>query len=117
LVWKKVRDAIRTAFTPEKFREYIDRLNGLTQQVVPEPEVAVANVVKAYAITEDRKATILGNLFATGDRSRYGLVQAVTAAAHLADSQGRAEEASTLEEVGGKLVAMPDTQWAGLLGV
>lgn len=115
LVWKKVRNAIRTAFDPVRFQAYIDRLDGLTQQVIPEPGVAVGNVVKAFGITEERKAAILAGILGTGDRSRYGLIQAVTGAAHLADRQGGADEASHLEEVGSQLVTMADEHFAGFL--
>jgi len=75
----------------------------------------VDSVVKAYSITDERKAAIMANLLASRDLSRYGLVQAITATAHLADREGRSEEASTLEEVGGKLVALPDGQFAALV--
>ena len=115
LVWKKVRDAIRTAFNPALFRDYIDKLNRATTQVVPDPERAVDSVVRAFSITEERKAAILARLVGFGDKSRYGLVQAVTYAAHEADRLGRPVEASRLEEVGGELLGMADTGFAALV--
>jgi hypothetical protein len=115
LTWSKVRDAIRTAFDVGRFREYIARMNDATTQTVPDPERAVGNVVREFSITEDRKASILSRLLGFGDRSRYGLVQAVTYAAHEADRLDRPAEASVLEEAGGKLLEMADTQFAALV--
>lgn len=115
LIWKKVRDAIRTAFSPDLFRGYIDRLNRATTQAVPDPARAVDSVVRAFSITDDRKAAILARLIGFGDTSRYGLVQAVTFAAHEADRLGRPVEASRLEEVGGELLGMADAGFAALV--
>lgn len=42
-----------------------------------------------------------------GDNSRYGLINAVTAASKLADSYERATE---LEHIGGELLALPVPQ-------
>ena len=42
-----------------------------------------------------------------GDNSRYGLINAVTAASKLADSYERATE---LERIGGELLALPIAQ-------
>jgi|GEM_PF-6737653 len=46
-----------------------------------------------------------------GDNSRYGLINAVTAASKLADSYERATE---LERIGGELLALPTAQRTAL---
>lgn len=114
LVWLKVRDAIRTAFNEEKFKEYIDRLNGLTQTRITEPEKSVENVVKAFALSAERKEMILRNLLTSRDLTRYGLVQAVTQTAHERDEAQDHGAASALEEIGGKLVEMDDATLAAI---
>ena len=116
LVWSKVKDAITTAFNADKFQAYIDLLNNATKIKIEAPEAAVDNVLKAYEITEDRKAAILANLLGSGDLSKFGLCQAVTAAAHKLDSDGNAEAASRLEEVGGALIQTDDKKFAALVG-
>ena len=116
VVWLKVKDLIRSAFDPVKFQAIIDRLNGITQQEI-EPQRAVDQVVDAYQIAEDRKALILGHLLGSGDRSRFGLVQAITATCHDLDRRGETEPASQLEEIGAKLVDMPDKAFATLVRV
>lgn len=110
-VWSKVRDAIRTAFNAEKFAAFIAGLNEATQQVVEKPQAAVDNIVAEYQITEDRKAAILESLLSSGDKSRYGVIQAVTWAAHEASP----EEASKLEVVGGALASMSAANFDSLV--
>jgi len=115
VIWLKVKDLIRSAFDPEKFQRIIDRLNGITQQEIGDPQRAVDQIVSAYQVSEDRKALILGHLLGSGDRSRFGLVQAVTATCHDLDRRGETEPASQLEELGAKLVDMPDNAFSALV--
>jgi hypothetical protein len=116
-IWLKCRDVIKGAFDAEVFKRYIDRLNQITQTKIEKPEEAVANVVKAYELSESRKNDILRSLLGSGDFSRYGLVQAVTNSAHSADTAGSFDEASGLESLGGALVEMKDDEFAALVGV
>jgi hypothetical protein len=115
LTWKKVRDAIRTAFNPAAFQEYIDAMNKATARVIADPVKAVDNVVAEYAITEERKAAILTRMLEFGDRTQYGLLQSVTFASHQADQIGRPDEASQLEQIGGKILELNDRQFAALV--
>jgi len=115
VIWSKVNDAIATAFDAGKFAGYIAALNNATTQELPDARVAVANVSEEYGITDERKAAILADLLGSGDLSRFGLCQSITAAAHVADRDGRAAEASELETLGGEIITMSDRKFAGLL--
>lgn len=110
-VWNKVKDAISTAFDPVAFQKLIDGLNHATEQQLPDVEVAVGNVVKEYSISEDRRKAIERALILSGDASRYGLIQAVTEAAHKATPA----EAHKLDEVGGELASMADSRFTELV--
>jgi hypothetical protein len=114
-IWLKVRDAIRTAFAPEKFQQYLDRLNGLARTVIDDPTLAVTNVVSAYELSDDRRESILKALFSSNDLTGFGLVQAVTYQAHDLDNAGDHEEASRMERIGGDLVGMADKEFAQLV--
>jgi hypothetical protein len=117
-IWLKVRDAIRTTFDPVKFKTYIETLNEATQVVIPEAKIekAVEVVVGEYEISDERKLEILRNLLQSGDRTQYGITQAVTAAAHKLDAAGLVEEASALEDAGGDLVQLPGSKFLSLVG-
>ena len=110
-VWLKLRDTLRTAFDRDKFRVYMDRMNKIAAEKLPKPEKAVDAVVKEYELTVERRDQLLGYLFGGRDLTRYGLVNACTRAAQDVDD----EEASRLEEVGGKVAEMADGAFAQLV--
>jgi hypothetical protein len=103
-------------FDPEKFAAYIRKLNGLTQEKLDKPEAVVQALTEEHGLSEDRRQGILRCLFQSDDLSRYGLVQATTFQAHAADEAGDTEEASLMEEIGGRLVEMSAREFAGLAG-
>lgn len=118
LIWSRVRDAITTAFDPVAFQKQVDLMNSATQVEIPADriEASVDNVVGEYKLSEDRKAAILKELLATGDRSQYGLTQAVTHAAHeVNDSNG--SQASELEAIGNKVLSKDRKQFDKLLEI
>ena len=55
-------------------------------------------------LTENERGDILRQLFMGGDNSRYGLVNAVTAASKIAKSY---ERATDLERIGGEILSLP----------
>lgn len=114
-VWLRLRDAIQTVFDAEAFQAYIDRLNGITQQRLGDEIQAVDRTLTVFRIPEDRKAAILGALFGSADSTRYGLVQAMTQAAHQWD-ESDPEAAGQLETAASLLIDMPDGEFADLVG-
>jgi hypothetical protein len=116
VIWLKVRDAIRTVFDPQKFAEYIDKMNGATQDALgAKVEESTKNILSHNNVSEDRQKEILKNLFESRDYSRYGLSQAVTFAAHALDKAGSESDAADMEALGGALIHMPKREFASLL--
>lgn len=110
-IWNKVKDAIDTAFDPVAFQKLIDRLNNATKQVLTDPEKAIGNVVAEYSISDDRKKAIERALILSGDKTRFGLIQAVTESAHTAEPS----TAHRLDEIGGELTSMADSKFESLV--
>lgn len=106
VIMMKIRDVITGAFDAKRFTTYIDKLNGATQQEIKKPEKAVENVAYEFGLSDERRQQILAELLGSGDRSRYGLVNAVTFAAHAADDEGACDQASELEAIGANLIDM-----------
>jgi hypothetical protein len=106
-VWLKLRDTISTAFDRAKFVEYLDRLNGLAEKKLAEPEKAVAALAERFDLPDARRADVLAKLFGGRDLTRFGLAQAVTASA----KEGDDGEAGRLEEIGGELAYLPAGEW------
>lgn len=113
VIWSKVKDAVGTAFNEEKFAELIAELNGATEDKIEHPKRAVENILGHFDISEERQESILEDLLGSGDRSRFGLIQSVTAQSHvLFDSNPG--EASRLERLGGTISAMTSEKFGEL---
>ncbi len=101
----KVKDTVRVAVDEAKFMTTVDKLREtmnipLNNNPVEEVEV----LADRFMLTEAERGDVLRQLFIGGNNSRYGLLNAVTAASQLSDSYERATE---LERIGGELLAQP----------
>lgn len=117
LVWSKLKDIITTTFDQQKFDQYIDSLNGLTQILLPEDTIAVVGSVSVKLQVSEKDANdVLKRLLGSGDLTAYGLVQAFTEAAHDHD-QADAEKALALEVAGSKIAGSKASELRALLTV
>lgn len=95
-------------------REFVNKLGdelraakGGTQ--IAKPMEAVKELAKEVNLRESELDRLLQNLYAEGDLSRYGAMNAVTA---IANSNEVSEERSfELQEIGGQLLNMPVKTW------
>lgn len=101
----KVQDVVRAAVDEAKFSLTVDRMREATQiPLKHDPVKAVELLADKFQLTENERGDILRQLFMQGDNSRYGLVNAVTAASKIAKSY---ERATDLERIGGEILSMP----------
>lgn len=112
-----IKDAIKTTFDPITFKATLDRINQTTTRELGESPILVVDAsIKVFGLDESRKDLILEKLLRSGDKSQYGLTQAITA-------QVNPENAKTLddatrnafEEAGGKVLAMGEREWKAFL--
>ena len=103
LVFDQIRDFIVSAFDADKFQDFVDRLQDATQDELEDPAAAAEAVRVVYDLSEARKNSIVNWLMTSGDRSRYGLAQAVAREAH-DNERLAADEATYLEHVGSDLI-------------
>ena len=83
----------------------VNKLREATQiPLKHEPVKAVEVLADKFQLTESERGDILRQLFMQGDSSRYGLVNAVTAASKIAKSY---ERATDLERIGGEILSLP----------
>ena len=88
-----------------KFMLTIDRLREATQiPLKHDPIKSVELLADKFQLTENERGDILRQLFMGGDNSRYGLVNAVTAASKIAKAY---ERATDLERIGGEILSLP----------
>ena len=101
----KVQDVVRAAVDEARFALTVDRLREATQiPLKHDPVKTVELLADKFQLTENERGDILRQLFMGADNSRYGLVNAVTAASKIAKSY---ERATDLERIGGEILALP----------
>jgi hypothetical protein len=101
----KVQDIVRSAVDETKFHLSIRKLQEAKQiPLTHNPVEAVEVLADTFQLNQNERGDVLRQLFLGKDCSRYGLINAVTAASQLSDSYERATE---LERIGGELLAYP----------
>ena len=101
----KVQDTVRTAVDENKFMLTVNRLQEAMEiPLEHNPMEEVELLADRFSLTETEQGDILRQLFKGGDCSRYGLLNAVTAASQNAEDYERATE---LERIGGEILALP----------
>ncbi|MBR4903888.1 MAG: DUF932 domain-containing protein [Selenomonadaceae bacterium] len=101
----KVQDVVRCAVDEAKFMLTVDKMREATQiPLKHDPVKSVELLADKFQLTENERGDILRQLFMGGDNSRYGLVNAVTAASKIAKTY---ERATDLERIGGEILSLP----------
>jgi hypothetical protein len=113
-VLMKVRDMIAHAVDAVRFRENVQRMQGLAgERVTGDPRKVVEVLSKRIGATEAESGGILRSLIEGGDLSAWGVLNAVTAQAHGADYDRSVE----LEQAGGALLTLGQGEWKRMLEV
>ncbi|MBQ6296722.1 MAG: DUF932 domain-containing protein [Selenomonadaceae bacterium] len=101
----KVQDVVRAAVDEAKFMLTVNKLREATQiPLKHDPVKSVEVLADKFQLTENERGDILRQLFMGADNSRYGLVNAVTAASKIAKTY---ERATDLERIGGEILSLP----------
>ena len=101
----KVQDTVRCAVDEARFQMTVNKMREAMQiPMEHEPVKAVELLADKFQLTQNERGDVLRQLFMSGDSSRYGLVNAVTAASKIAKDYERAME---LERIGGEILSMP----------
>ena len=101
----KVQDTVRCAADEAKFQLTVERMREtMSIPLEHEPIKEVELLADKFQLTQAERGDVLRQLFMGKDSSRYGLMNAVTAASKLCKDYERATE---LERIGGEILAMP----------
>lgn len=108
----KVADVVRSTLTEVAFDEIVAKLReAATGERIVAPAAATERLAKTYDLGEGEQQSVLAHLASGGDLSRWGMVNAITAAAKDADGWDRLSE---MEAIGGTLATIPETDWSRL---
>ena len=101
----KVQDTVRCAVDEAKFMLTVNKMREAMQiPLEHQPMQEVELLADKFSLTENERGDIFRQLFISGDCTRYGLLNAVTAASqNVADY----ERATELERIGGEILALP----------
>ena len=101
----KVQDTVRCAVDETRFMLTVDKMReAMNTPLEHDPVKSVEILADKFMLTQNERGDVLRQLFMGGDNSRYGLMNAVTAAAKIAVDYERATE---LERIGGEILALP----------
>lgn len=109
-LWLKVQDIVSAAMNDVQFFEgQVQRLRDATEQRIEgNPVKAIEEVSSKFGYGEKVQGSILQHLIEGGDLSRYGVVQAITRAAHDVEDY---DVATQMERDGGRLIELPPSEW------
>lgn len=109
----KVQDTVSCAADETKFMLAVGKMREAMQVPLEhDPVQEVELLADRFVLSQNERGDVLRQLFMGRDNSRYGLINAVTAASKIADSY---ERATDLERIGGELLALavPKSQQDG----
>lgn len=109
--WLAARDELRALCTQAAFDTVVDKLRDLDDTPVVSPVTATKVLAKEFGLTEAEEENVMLSLVADPNRigrGQWGMLNALTAAAKLADGFDRQAE---IEAIGWDLANMPAKQW------
>ena len=108
--WMKVRDTIAHAFTQIGFDRHVAKFTEAAEdRFEKDPEKVIEITSKHFSLSEMESKGVLREMLKSGDNSRFGLINAVTAFAQ--NEQLSYDRATELERVGGQIIELPKTDW------
>lgn len=109
----KIRDTVMAVTDQARFEQIVEELRQAKDAKITSTNIPklIELTNKAFCLSKDEGAGMLNDLIRSGDMSRYGMANAVTAQASVASSYDRSTE---LEAIGYDVAAMPDKAWEDL---
>lgn len=106
----QIGDMLRNTFDEKNFDKLVESISATKEQKIASDDVVeVVNMAgKRFGFNETETKSTLKHLIESGDLSRFGLYNAVTRAAQDVEDYDRASE---LEQVGGKIIDLPQSEW------
>lgn len=105
----QIRDHIEGLADGSVFQRFLTQLRAATEGVqVLHPVAAVEELARSVGLRSHERESVLESLIRGQDYSRYGMLNAVTAAAHKVEDFDRNVE---LQELGGRVLTLSPTEW------
>lgn len=109
-VFMKAADLVRACLTEATFEQIVGDLRGAANsEPIQNPVAATKVLANRLGLNETEEGSFLHHLATGGDLTRWGAVNALTAAAKSAPTFDRLVE---MEALGGALASAPENEWA-----
>lgn len=110
-LFNRIKDIIRACLDDTQVNQIFTKLAETRQMKIEgKPEAAVEVLAQKYGLNEEESGGVLRTLIDSGmGLSQYGLFNAVTEVAK--SDQLSYDRASSLEEMAGKLIQLPASEW------
>ncbi len=114
--WMKINDVMQALLHGPSFQQIVTNWQLATTRAIVDPDVTgvVERTAKKFNLAATEQQSVLQHLITGRDLSAYGLMNAVTRAAHDVESYDRSTD---LERIGPQIVELPRTEWQTLAGV
>lgn len=114
----KLRDVVRTSFSPESFKKTLDAINATTTRTFGEAsatEVVDASI-KIYGLDSSRRESIIERLLKSGDKSQFGASNAISAECNPENAKTLDDATrSTFEDAAGAVLKLNERGWKSFL--
>lgn len=104
----RLRDVIQHALTKENFQKEVDKLKGAASDQITKVTETVENVTKRFGLTKTEGSDIIQNMVMSGDSTRWGLANGLTAMAHKFDNPDRQYH---FEKIGSEIIDISPSDW------
>lgn len=107
--WLAARDMLRAAISEAEFEKVVTALRETTDGAeITAPIAATERLARTYSLSDAEKEVVLVKLAGNGDFTRWGALNAITAAAQTVESFDRRVE---MEEIGWELATASTREW------
>lgn len=111
-LWSGVQDHIREFSTPAGIARVMDRLKEQADApVAGDPTAVIEALANKFVLREDESKSVLYSFLEQGDRTRWGLSNAIT---QLANGMADYDRAVELERIGGELLMTGTRDWKAI---
>lgn len=109
--WLKARDVVKGAFNEVLFHALVRKIEEATQDRIGavKVETFVEDVTERLALPDGTREGILRHLIEGGDLTKWGAVNAITAASQDVDDY---DLATDMERAGGKVLELSQSEWS-----
>lgn len=111
-LWLVARDTVKSVLQEVRFNEIVSQLREtITGDSIQAPAAATETLAQRYSLSDEEREAVLRNLTQGGDLTRWGALNAVTAAAKEADGFDRQAE---MEALGWTIGSLSSKEWASI---